>query len=480
MQPNVPTVFVVFGATGDLMERKVAPALAWLLEQNQLPQQLQIVAVARRPLTNDEFRDRLRTEIHPHQVVSDEALTAFLERVHYHQGEFDNPNLYQTLADRLGQTDKSWNACSNKLFHLAVPPDHVEPILRRLKDSGLTEPCSDITGWTRILVEKPFGRDLTSSDHLVATLASLFKEEQIYRIDHYLGKEILQHVMNFRFSNHLFEPSWNADHVDRIDVHFLETLTANDRGAFFDGVGALRDVGQNHMLQMLALTTMEAPLALNSEAIRTARSQLFRELKTPTGATIQMDSFRAQYAGYRAATGVDPTSKTETYFKLNLTIDSDRWRGVPIYLEAGKAMGSVHKDIVVTIKHPEPCFCPPGEHYRNTITFQIEPLPSISVRFWAEQPGSTSNLVAKDLVFTLDRSDQHLKFVEGYAQLLGDAIRGDQTSFVSTNELKEMWRVVDPFVEEWQHNVGSLRSYEPGSDDIRAEADTHFKTKGMA
>jgi len=470
LKPNVPTVLVVFGATGDLMAKKIGPALAFLNAEGVLPAQLQIIGVARRPLTDAEFRDHVQKKSAAYLPKDEAAATEFLARFHYQQGQFGEAELYQSLAERLGRIDDEWRACSNKLFYLAVPPELNETILKLLAAEHLTEPCSDETGWTRVIVEKPFGKDLKSAEALDMLLGQLFTEEQIYRIDHYLGKDMLQNILNFRFANRLFEPSWNATAIERIDLRLIETLGAEDRGKFYDGVGALRDVGQNHLLQMLALTVMEAPQSLEAANVRAARAAALSIIATPTAAHVASESFRAQYAGYQSIQDVAPTSATETYFKLKLALNGDRWAGVPVWVESGKRLKTVDKAVVVTFKHPEPCLCPASGHIQNRIEFRLEPNPAIVVHFWAKPPKIGAGLEPRTLTFDLATDQERGQYVAEYAQLLLDCIQGDQTSFVETAELKEMWRVVDPFVQGWATNAVPLASYQPDTDTIRAAA----------
>ncbi|MBI4022991.1 glucose-6-phosphate dehydrogenase [Candidatus Berkelbacteria bacterium] len=466
-----PTILVIFGATGDLMAKKIAPALAYLEQAGELPAQFTVVGVGRRNLTDDVFREQVRESIHHRASSPTKTLGAdFFERFVYHRGEFDDEATYAALAERLGRTDRTWRACADKLFYLAVPPELVEGIVGHLHASGLTDACADETGWTRVILEKPFGRDLASSEALDRLVGQLFKEEQLYRIDHYLGKDVLQNILNFRFANRLFESSWQVEAIERIEIRLLETLGVEDRGPFYDGVGALRDVGQNHLLEMLALVTMDAPQSLAAADIRAARAKLLADVRTPNDRDVKTGSVRAQYDRYRSIEGVAPESQTETYFKLRLAIESDRWRGVNVELEAGKRLGSVDKAVVVTFRHPEPCLCLANQHVRNSVEFRLEPDPAIIVHFWAKSAGLGNQFEPKQLTFSLADEPGRVQYVAEYAQLLLDCIAGDQTSFVATEELRQMWRIVDPFVVGWSKNATPLRRYPPDSDEIRTIA----------
>lgn len=475
-----PTILVVFGATGDLMARKIAPALAYLDHAQVLPPQWQVVGVGRRALDDQAFRAHIASSIQTRLGTKSGSVTPkFLNRFTYHQGQFDDKALYQTLAARLGRQDEQWQTCANKLYYLAVPPELVPGIAERLHDAGLAEPCSDETGWTRVIVEKPFGRDLASSEQLDQLLNTLFEESQLYRIDHYLGKDVLQNILDFRFANRLFEPSWDTSAIERIDIHLMETIGVEDRGAFYDGLGTLRDVGQNHLLQMLALTTMDAPRSLAAADIRTARVALLRSVATPTKEDVHISSYRAQYTGYRSIAGVQPDSTTETYFKLKLSLKGERWAGVPVWLEAGKRLGSIDKAVIVTFRHPSPCLCPADHHVQNSVEFRLEPDPAIRVNFFAKAAGLDGALQPRTLTFSLADDPSRVQYVTEYAQLLLDCIRGDQTSFIATEELREMWRIVDPFVLGWANETVSPEPYQPDSDTVRQRATERLeRTKG--
>ncbi len=466
---NVPTVLVVFGATGDLMQKKIIPALYSLFITDRLPKFFQIVAYARRPLTDIDYRDHVQAALsHYYKDQLDEAkLSTFLERFSYHQGTFESLVDYTNLAEHLGRIDGEWRVCSNKLFYLSVPPHYYDQIFDHLKSSHLTDPCSDEVGWTRVLVEKPFGDDLATARRLDTKLAELFKEEQIYRIDHYLAKEMLQNILSFRFSNNLFESAWDSRSIERIEIRLLEDIGVEDRGSFYDGVGALRDVGQNHLLQMLALVTMEHPQSYSPAAVRQARAEAISHIRSLTDEEIPDRTYRAQYEGYRQIQGVRADSATETYFKVCTSLNSARWAGVPIVLESGKRMGQVLKEIIVTFKHPQPCLCPPEQerHYQNRVVFQLAPEESIRISFFSKKPGFTMEMEERSFEFCLNQGTKpRAQYVEEYAKLLLDSICGDQTLFISTEEVKAMWQAIDPIVQAWERNRVPLHSYPSGTE----------------
>ena len=472
---DTPTVLVVFGATGDLMERKIVPSLYHLYEKGRLPKRFRLVGFSRRPIPDDDFRATLTDIIRAHHAAgtSRSDIAEFVRLASYSQGHFDEVEAYGRLVDGLNAIDDEWQTCANKLFYLAVPPQFYRTILERISASGLANTCGEQVGgggWTRLIVEKPFGKDARTAQELDELLGTLFEEHQIYRIDHYLAKEMLQGIMSFRFSNNLLEPSWDNRAIERIDVDLLETIGAEDRGPFYDGVGALRDVGQNHLLQMLSLVTMGQPSALEADAIRSQRAAALRALVPPTPEEVRHCTFRAQYDGYRDIVGVRPDSNTETYFRIVTELDSDQWRGVPISMQGGKRLGSVSKQIVVHFKRPQPCLCDGTDDVENRVVFRMEPQDSISIAFWTKKPGFTTQLEERDFNFFLYEKEEKTQYVEEYAKLLDDAIAGDQTLFVSTREVKTMWEFIDPIVCAWEADLVPLRRYAPGADDVVAEA----------
>lgn len=468
MNPVSPTIVTVFGATGDLVAQKIVPALFHLSKKQKLPERFRVVGVSRQDLSHDIFRERLLLALKKHEpAISDEEAKEFLKIFFYSQGFFDQTETFEKLKKELFAIDAEWGMCTNKLFYFSVPPSFYDPIARHLAASGLTAPCADETGWTRIIVEKPFGKDLETAEKLDELLGELFQESQIYRIDHYLGKEMLQNILAFRFSNNLFEKSWNRDSIERVDIKCWEKVGAEDRGSFYDGVGAFRDVGQNHLLQMLALIALKQPRGYGAGEVRMARQEILETLIPPTPEEAAHHSLRAQYEGFRDIKGVAPDSETETYFKVRAFLDDARWKGVPFILEGGKRLGESRKEIVVTFKHPSPCLCPDIEtkHFQNTITFRLEPSEGIKIAFWSKKPGLDMLMEERDFTFSY-HGEEGKKHTEEYEKLLFDCISGDQTLFVSTEEISAMWKFTDPIVAAWNANAVPLQSYAPDSKEI--------------
>lgn len=458
---SLPTVLTIFGATGDLTARKLVPALWSLYEEGLLPPQLVIVGFARQAVTNEDFRKRVAEMLadikHPNKQ-------AFINLFFYQQGTFEDGAGYERLATFLGKQDNQWRTCANKLFYLAVPPQHYKVIFQNLSDSGLTIPCGPDEGWTRVIVEKPFGRDYETAQELDAMLGRLFKEEQIYRIDHYLGKDTVRNVLAFRFSNAFLAPAWDARSIASIRVRMVEKLGVESRADFYDDVGALRDVGQNHLLQLLALFTMEHPQSFAAEDIRLARRQALESLEAMDPEDVARHTVRGQYSGYKKLEGVAAKSQTETYFQLEARLNSARWRGVPMYLEAGKGLHESVAEVMVTFRHQTPCLCPPGVHYTNQLHYRVQPNEGMYLSFWVKKPGKGMVIEKKNFSFDYRGAYQDKEFIDAYAKLLLDAINGDQTLFVGTDEIAASWKFIDPIVDAWEEEAAPLLPYNLGSE----------------
>ena len=463
---NIPTVFIVFGATGDLMAKKIAPALFNLFVSGKFPNLFKIIAFSRRNLTQEEFKEQLSLTLRSHKRKFKEAdIEAFLNYFVYQMGDFEKVDAYNQLAAFLGRVDDEWMACSNKLFYLAVPPSNYQSIFEHLNTSGLTLPCGPDEGWTRVIVEKPFGKNAKSALELDMLLGKLFREEQIYRIDHYLGKDMLQNILSFRFNNDLFEDSWSSKYIEKIEIKFLENLGVEGRSTFYDGVGALRDVGQNHMLQMLAFVTMEKPETFIADDVRKKRSEILQQLIPLTASQVKKQTYRGQFKGYKMSEGVAANSTTETYFKVATFLSGKRWEGVPILLEAGKAL-SVKKEIIVTFKHRQPCLCPPHVHYKNRVLFTLEPKEGITIEFWSKKPGLDFVMEKQKLSFLFRDERKKVQYVEEYEKLLLDCISGNQLLFVATEEVQAMWRFIDPIITSWASDSVPLIEYKPKTAKI--------------
>lgn len=473
-----PTIFVVFGITGDLASRKLIPALLELYTKRLLPQRFAIIGFSRRIFSREDFREfiRERMNVRPGQF-REEDIKHFLDHMSYEQGMFDDLGAYTRLAEKLKNIDDRWGQCSNKLFHLSVPPTLYEGILTHISKSGLAEACDDGMGWTRILIEKPFGNDIDTARSLDKLLGSLFKEEQIFRIDHYLAKEVLQNIIAFRFSNSMFEPLWNRKYIDKVHIKLFQKDGMEGRGAFYDPIGALKDVGQNHMLMMLAIIAMEAPPSLTAAGIRTERAKVLSRLKGMSPRNMSKQVVRGQYAGYMQESGVLPTSQTETYFRIQAQIGSARWKGVPFFLESGKALAESKVEIDIYFKegksHPASPKASQGqsedrsggaENRQNILTFRIQPDEGIRVRFFVKVPGHDFTTDAKTLKFKYADSTFSDDIPNDYERLIRDAFVGDQTLFASTDEIMASWKYMMPILNNLK-NI-PLKLYEKGVGEV--------------
>lgn len=452
-----PVTLVIFGATGDLTQRKLIPALLDLKMKGLLPDHFRIVAFSRRPWGDDAFRAFLREAIARHcHGHPQENVDVFLALITYVQGTFDATASYEKLATVLATHH------AHTLFYLATPPQFYETILQRLADSGLTKKRDD--RWTRVLVEKPFGRDLATAEKLDQLLGSLFSEEQVFRIDHYLAKETVQNILLFRFSNALFEPIWNHRYIDRVAIRLHEATGVTGRGEFYDITGSLRDVGQNHLLQMLALIAMEHPGELTAPSVRHERERALRALRPIDPSHFNNFVQRGQYEGYTSEDEVARDSQTETFFRIVTYVDNKRWRSVPFILESGTKLKETKTEISLFFKKAESCLCPPEkeQHHEDVLTFRIQPQEGISLLFWAKQPGFDFHLEPKKLAFAYHEGEEVKRLPDAYERVLYDCIRGDQLLFASTGEVEAEWRFITPIIDAWQSL--SLSPYQKGSD----------------
>ncbi|MDE2399526.1 MAG: glucose-6-phosphate dehydrogenase (NADP(+)) [Patescibacteria group bacterium] len=402
-----PLTIVVFGTTGDLYQNKLATALFDLFSSGFLPAKFTILGFARKPLADLEFRKFSEAAIKKRgKKINKTKLVAFLKHLEYIQGDLNSIESFKNLRLKLASNDKKNGACSNKLFYLAVPPTFYRSIFQSISKTGLSVPCATKEGdkkctWTRILVEKPFGQDIKEAENLDKMLGKLFDESQIFRIDHYLAKEAVQNILNFRFNNGIFEPLWNNKKIEKVRIVFHENNNVSNRGAFYDDLGALRDVGQNHMLQLLALIAMDNPAQMNKKEIHAARQMILENTK------FRNVLVRGQYEGYLNEKDVKGDSNTETFFRLNVSINIPRWKGVCFELESGKALANGEVFIEVYFKN-----------INAHLTFSI----------------SSNEGVTYD----------------AYEKVLYDAILGDQTLFVSTKEIMSEWVLITDIIKKWQ------------------------------
>jgi len=464
---TLPTVFVVLGATGDLMRQKLVPALFHLYKEGNLPKLFQVVGFSKDSLDTKKFQQMVIEMTRDKVQANAEEIAAFSKFFVYQHGTFEEKDGYKKLAEFLGLRDQEWRVCSNKLFYLAVLPQHYKTIFQNLHSSGLTKPCSKEEGWTRVIVEKPFGKDLKTAQELDRMLGKLFREEQIYRMDHYLGKETVQNILAFRFSNSFLEPAWNKDWIESITIRLLYPEDIEGRGAFYDGIGALRDVGQSHMLQLLALFLMQNPITFEGDAVRRARAEVLRSLIIPKTKEVVSQAIRGQYQGYIEEPHVAEDSKTETYFRITTFLKHPRWKGVKIILENGKAMAKEDGLVEVVFLHRSPCLCPdPNNHQKNVLRYEIQPTEQIVMKFWVKRPGSTMQIEEREFTFNYRDAFKEDEFQEAYERLLLNIIQGDQTLFVSTEEIMASWKFVDSILRGWEKTNAPLIVYPKGASTI--------------
>ncbi|MBA3378612.1 MAG: glucose-6-phosphate dehydrogenase [Chloroflexia bacterium] len=476
-----PCVMVIFGVTGDLTARKLMPALYDLAVGHPLPEGFSIVGVSHRDWDDATFRSEMHEAVKKgaRSPVTDDSWNLFAQGLYYVRGDFDNETVYTDLQQRLDAIDGERRAQGNRLFYLATSPTFYAPIIKHLGASGLGK-RQDIyynrpDSWNRIVVEKPFGRDVVSARELNAQIGSVFSERQIYRIDHYLGKETVQNVLAFRFANTLFEPVWNRQYVDHVQITVAEALGVEGRGAYYEDSGALRDMMQSHILQLLAVIVMEPPALFNGNALRDEKVKVLRAVVPPTGEEVNQKTVRGQYeagfvdgravGAYRDEKGVRVASRTETYAAVELGIDNWRWAGVPFYLRTGKRLPRRVTEIAIEFKQvPHLMFQSIGDLdlTPNVITMRIQPDEGIALKFAAKVPGATTQLrpVRMDFLYGTSFGESG---PDAYERLLLDAMLGDPTLFARRDEVETAWTLMQPVLDGWDELPTPVYPYESGS-----------------
>jgi glucose-6-phosphate 1-dehydrogenase len=459
-----PVMLVVFGASGDLSNRKLIPALYHLAYQNLLPPNFSILGFARTKYTDEEFRELAREGVKEYGLngIDDHIWHWFSQGLFYQSGSYDDLASFKKLAERVEEIEKTRPTNGNHVYYLATPPSVFEPITTLIHEVGLCR--GDMEGMQRIIIEKPFGHDLASARALNQHLLKLFREEQIYRIDHYLGKETVQNILVFRFGNGIFEPIWNRNYIDHVQITVAEALGIEDRGGYYDKSGAIRDMLQNHMMQILALTAMEPPFAFEPEAVRDQKVNVLRAIRPIDPAQVNDWVVRAQYAsggsdgkeipGYLHEKGVPANSTTDSFVAMKLDIDNWRWKGVPFYLRTGKALSTKLTEVNIVFKRPPLMLfdtlagdkLPPS----NVLTLRIQPDEGIRLSFDAKRPGPTVIIERVAMDFSYREQFGSQPNADAYERLLLDAILGDTTLFIRRDEVELAWERVGRILDGWQ------------------------------
>ncbi len=469
-----PCTLVIFGATGDLTHRKLIPALYNLAAEGALPPAITIIGFARRDKTSEQFRKELEeaTRKFSRTPVNDELWASFADSIVYHRSPFDDAEGYARLAKEMEAADAKRGTGGNRLYYLAVAPDQFPVILDHLRSSGLSKAAAG--SWSRVIVEKPFGKDLATARQLNNLVSEVFPERDTYRIDHYLGKETAQNIMVMRFANSIFESLWDNNHVSHVQITAAEPLGVEGRAGYYDTSGAMRDMVQNHLLQLLTLTAMEPPTSLSADAIRDEKVKVLRSLRPLRGDDVFKHVVRAQYTaglingqpvpGYREAEGVPKDSVTETYVALQVNIDNWRWAGVPFFIRTAKRMPKGGTEIAITFKAvPRVLFNQSGEVLdENVLVIRIQPDEGVSLRMSAKMPGSSLRIEPVKMDFHYGTSFGKAT-PEAYERLLLDAMSGDATLFARRDEVEEAWAFVDGIEEAWKTRSDDLAFHSAGS-----------------
>ena len=475
-----PCVVIIFGATGDLTKRKLLPALYRLAQQQLIPAEFAILGIARQPIADDEYRnlmlEALRT-FGDEDKIDETSWHSFAGGIFYEPGDIKDPETYARLNSRLAAIDEQRKTQGNRIFYLATAPEFFAVIANQLGSAGLAR--KEDSAWIRIVVEKPFGRDLESAGQLNAQLASVFREDQIYRIDHYLGKETVQNLLVFRFANSIFEPLWNHKYIDHVQITNAEAIGVEGRGGYYDHAGALRDMMQNHVFQIASLIAMEAPSSLDADAVRDEKVRAMQAVRPLPEDRIDEFAVRGQYGpgqvlgetvvGYRQESDVDPQSSTETFATLKVLFDNERWAKVPFYLRTGKHLARRVTEIAIEFK--------PVEHQLfanndaplepNVLIIRIQPNEGITLRFAAKLPGQKMRIRWVNMDFRYGASFG-VRPPEAYERLLLDCMLGDPTLYARRDMVERCWEIVQPVLEAWKKPAPDFPNYPAGSSGPRA------------
>ncbi len=456
-----PTTIVIFGASGDLSQRKLIPALFSLFRKGRLAGDFRIAGFATRPWSDSDFRTTARAGVDDFAEFkfSEDEWAAFAPRLSYLPGDFTDPAAFAQLAATLTAQE---SGPSDRLYYLATPPRFYAGIVANLGLAGL---ATETDGWRRVIIEKPFGHDEPSARALNQSILQVLAEHQIYRIDHYLGKETVQNILVSRFANTIYEPLWNRNYIDHVQITVAETVGVGSRAGYYDTVGVLRDMFQNHLLQLLSLVAMEAPSSADAEALREEKVKALKSVRPIRMDEVAQNTVRAQYRGYRDEPGVDASSQTETYAAIRFYIDNWRWQGVPFYLRSGKRLAEKASEITIQFKRPPHLMFPLARDQQiepNSLTLCLQPDEGIHLRSQAKVPDTVASLHNVNLSFHYRDSFGANPIPEAYERLILDTLLGDPSLFTRGDRAELAWRLLDPILAAWQADK-TLATYEPGS-----------------
>jgi glucose-6-phosphate 1-dehydrogenase len=469
-----PCTIVIFGASGDLAQRKLIPALYSLAAEKSAARKFAVVGFARTPMTDDAFQTKAVEATRGSSdsgPVSEDVLKDFAQSFSYVSGDYDNPDGFQKLSKHLNEIDQKFQLGGNRLYYLATPPEVYPHVVDQLHKAGLSKPSTE-NSWVRIIIEKPFGRDLQSATKLNKTVLCVFDEPQVYRIDHYLGKDTVQNLLVLRFGNGIFEPIWNRNFVDHVQITASEALGVEQRASFYENTGAVRDMIQSHMLQLTALVALEPPAVFDATAVRNEKIKVLQSIRGFTAESVARDAVRGQYgpgttngaptAGYRQEKGVKLDSATETFAAIKLQVDNWRWAGVPFYLRTGKRLKTRMTEIVIQFRQA------PHEVFRgqnvspNCLVLNIQPEEGISISFGAKLPGQEMRVQSVAMDFSYHKAFGAAER-SAYSTLINDCMRGDATLFDRADSVEATWALVDPILDAWRGTKPAFPNYAAGS-----------------
>ena len=478
MNNNLPVSIVIFGASGDLTQRKLIPSLFNLYRKDRMPKQFRIAGYGGTAFTNDQFREHLQEGMKQFASFeySTEEWNKFGSMLYYQQGRYDNPADFEKLKSLLEEGENAGSG--NRIYYMATPPGVFPQIIDLLAQ---TNHLVEDGGWRRVVIEKPFGTDLESARRLNEQIHKALNERQIYRIDHYLGKETVQNILVSRFANTIFEPLWNRNYIDHVEVTVTEQVGVEHRARFYDKVGVLRDMFQNHLLQLVSLVAMEPPSSFDAAALRNEKVKVLSAIQPMKTEDVPNRTVRAQYKGYRDEEGVSKDSLTPTFAAIRLQVDNWRWQGVPFYLRSGKCLEEKLSQITIQFKEPPHLLFPKAKEHMtpNMLVLYLQPDEGMHLRFEAKVPDTVSQMRSVDMEFHYADSFGQTAIPEAYERLLLDVLNGDASLFTRADEVETAWGIIDPILQAWEGSVQNqpLAFYEPKSWGPR-EADELLEKEG--